>query len=211
MKDDREIAQHFFAAYFHQDCLVDDVDWQAVVVRFGDSEPAEVVGRTRDALGRLIGLSEAELETLTFGPPLQSFYDPRPEGLSLRTWLIEILPLLAGGSRHVPDRETYAHARRNAASLGRAALAGILDPIVAVRQLRQLRFAVGAPEDDPDFLCFVAIDSETDALPAGQELELWSSDALRRLEPEIAEARRYAFEQGKEAFANVVRRFEEAG
>lgn len=102
-------------------------------------------------------------------------------------------------------------ARRAAVALARAALAGSLDPLVAVQQLTRLRFSVGVPEDDADFLCFVAIESETDALPVGSERQFWSEDALQQLEPRIAEARCYAAEDGKDAFENVVRRFSEAG
>lgn len=102
-------------------------------------------------------------------------------------------------------------ARRAAVGFARAALAGSLDPLIAVQQLSRLRFLVGLPEDDSDFLCFVAIDSDTDTLPIGSERQFWSADALQQLEPRIEEARRHAAEDGKDAFANVVRRFSEAG
>jgi hypothetical protein len=89
--------------------------------------------------------------------------------------------------------------------------AATTDPILAARDLSALRFSVDVPEDDPDFTCFVAIDSETDALPIGPEREQWSTEALSRLDKEIVDARTWASTHGRLAFASVVRRFGKAG
>jgi hypothetical protein len=90
-------------------------------------------------------------------------------------------------------------------------LAGRLDHILGARQLVGLRFSVNVPEDDPDFLVFVAIESETDALPFGPVRAQWDRSALASLEPELERARNWAREFGETAFRNVVERFSQGG
>ncbi len=205
-----EHAANLFGAY--QDWLVDDPDWESVVLRFRRSEPFEVVRTTQTELEDLLKrLGEHELEKFLFGPTQLSFYDPRPEGLSLRGWFEEIIHLLAGGSQRTSDRMGISLARRAAVDIARGVLAGTSDPITSARKLARLRFSVDVADDDSDFTCFVAIDSETDALPVGHERETWSADALVRLDKEIAEARTWATTYGRSAFESVVRRFGEGG
>ncbi len=43
-------AAYLFGAYFHQDCLLDDPDWKAVVLRFKSSESLDVVRKTQAEL-----------------------------------------------------------------------------------------------------------------------------------------------------------------
>jgi hypothetical protein len=51
-------------------------------------------------------------------------------------------------------------------------------------ELSFLRFKVGLPEDDYDFLIFSGIASEIDHLPPnGASGKKWSQEALERLEP----------------------------
>ena len=52
-------------------------------------------------------------------------------------------------------------------------------------ELASLRFEVGLPEDDKDFLAFTGVSSETDHLPLGSARQYWSAEALARHEPEI--------------------------
>ncbi len=126
-------------------------------------------------------------------------------------WLEEIVHLLAGGSASDSDRAGVSKSRRKARSIAQQALTGALDPILAARKLKALRFDVDIPEDDPDFTCFVAIDSETDSLPLGLEREQWSSEGLARLSGQIEGARAWANTYGRPSFENVVRRFGGAG
>lgn len=51
---------------------------------------------------------------------------------------------------------------------------------------------------DPDFVIFVAIDSETDHLPLGRVRELWSPDVLMEKDRELAA---YELRVKKEALA----------
>lgn len=47
----------------------------------------------------------------------------------------------------------------------------------------------------------------SDFLPVESELAQWETEALARLEPEIARGRQWAMTYGREAFESVVRRF----
>lgn len=91
--------------------------------------------------------------------------------------------------------------------VAREALSGQRDRVVAALELVNLRSAVDVPDDDPDFECFVLIDSETDALPLATELSQWSAEALARLKPEMARAREWVRKVGDPSFESVVRRF----
>ena len=48
---------------------------------------------------------------------------------------------------------------------------------------------------DPDFLLFVAVDSETDALPIGKERQYWADYALVEKDKEIKRAEEFYREQ----------------
>ena len=153
--------------------------------------------------------NDTELVERLFGPVPLTSYRPRPENLTVRAWIEEIVFLLAGGAPG--DVNSIVRERRRAVSIARAVLAGQMDVLVGARDLRGLRFRVGVPDDDPDFQCFVLIESETDALPLADERSTWSAAALIRLAPDIARATKWATDLGWEAFQNVVRRFETAG
>lgn len=208
MDDDVRRAAHLFGAYFHQDWMVDDADWESVVVRFRGSEPVAVVRATQESLQRMLEQStESDLDALLFGSRSLSEYDPRPDGLSLRAWFEETIHLLAGGSPRSLDAVRVSQARLTAALIAREALSGARDRTVAALDLCRLRAFVRVPDDDPDFECFILINSETDALPLETERAQWSPDALARLEPDIARAREWVREVGDPAFESIVRRF----
>jgi hypothetical protein len=60
---------------------------------------------------------------------------------------------------------------------------------------------------DPDLTTFSGIDSETDALPVGEERKYWARDALERLQPEVERAEAWAKQYGRTACQNILRRF----
>jgi hypothetical protein len=64
-------------------------------------------------------------------------------------------------------------------------LEGRLGVIEAARLLRELAFRLRA-EEDPDFMLFRFLDSESDALPVGPQREYWSASALEREDAKIA-------------------------
>lgn len=82
--------------------------------------------------------------------------------------------------------------RRRVGEVAKAMLYGSVDYLEGAIELSSLRFEVEAPEDDPDFIKFVAIASEVDHLPIGPVRQYWSSEALQRHEHEIQESIEWA-------------------
>lgn len=106
--------------------------------------------------------------------------------------------------------EEYARSvRRQVVSTAQAMLHGQLSFLIGSRRLAALRHEIDTAADDADFLVFVAIDSETDALPLGAVREHWDQGALARLEPEIAEAEHWASTVGADACRALIGRFAE--
>jgi hypothetical protein len=104
--------------------------------------------------------------------------------------------------------EEYARSvRLQVISTAQAMLDGQLNFLIGSRRLAALRYETDAAADDADFMIFVAIDSETDALPLGAVREHWDHDALARLEPEIEEAEHWATTAGADACRSLIARF----
>jgi hypothetical protein len=97
-------------------------------------------------------------------------------------------------------------ARRTIGEIAKAMLAGETSFLSGSRKINALRFPARL-DHDQDVIPFVAIDSETDALPLGPVRAHWNADALRRLEPEIERAEIWAREFGSEACRKLVERF----
>jgi hypothetical protein len=68
---------------------------------------------------------------------------------------------------------------------------GRISFIEGAREILSLAHAIGL-SDDPDIVAFVAVDSETDALPMGSVRNLWQPEALEKLQPEIERAETWA-------------------
>ncbi|CAN0628272.1 TPA: DUF2489 domain-containing protein [Burkholderia vietnamiensis] len=96
---------------------------------------------------------------------------------------------------------------RQVVSTAQAMLDGQLSFLIGSRRLAGLRHEANAAADDTDFLAFVAIDSETDALPLGAVREHWDQNALAKLEPEIKEAELWASTVGTDACKSLIARF----
>lgn len=88
-------------------------------------------------------------------------------------------------------------------------LDGQLCYLVGSRRLSALRHEVDVADSDADFLTFVSIDSDTDALPLGEVRRHWSAEALAKLEPEIQSAEAWAAQVGSEACRSLIARFAE--
>jgi hypothetical protein len=97
--------------------------------------------------------------------------------------------------------------RRQVVSTAQAMLDGELSFLIGSRRLAALRHETDTAAGDADFLIFLAIDSETDALPLGAVREHWDRAALARLEPEIEEAERWASTVGADACRSLIARF----
>jgi len=91
---------------------------------------------------------------------------------------------------------------------------GILDHSIGVvagaRLLSALRFRVSA-ENDPDFLTFTGIDSETDRFPLGEVRSRWSSEALARFDDERLTAEGHWRESAERACVSLIQKYEAAG
>jgi hypothetical protein len=85
--------------------------------------------------------------------------------------------------------EYRARVRAEMLAQASALIAGDLSLIVVARRLKGFRDGV-EPEIGAVLDVFVAIDSETDALPVGKERALWNSEALARKDEEIIAAER---------------------
>jgi len=124
MDENLKPAAYLFGSYFHQDCLLDDPDWQSVIERFKQSESQENIRTTRDALLRLLQRrNDREVEAFLFSEG-GSCFDPRTDGLSCRAWVEDIVHLLAGGSSRPSDAEGVATARKRALEIVRDILSG---------------------------------------------------------------------------------------
>jgi hypothetical protein len=109
---------------------------------------------------------------------------------------------------HYLTNEAFAQSvRQQIVSTAKAMLDGQLSFLLGSRLLAPLRHQTDASRFDQDFLVFVAIDSQTDALPLGAVREHWDQAALARLEAEIAEAEQWASTVGANACRSLIARF----
>lgn len=105
------------------------------------------------------------------------------------------------------SRDEYRElVRGKIVSVARAVLDGEVGIITGSRKLRRLGFELG-DETEPDFITFIAVDSETDHLPIGRERENWSEEALRRKDIEVSESESLYRERVLKACERLVERF----
>lgn len=110
-------------------------------------------------------------------------------------------------SEHITHEAYVAQVRAEVVDTAKKMLTGELDFLEGARRLVDLRHEAAVRNDDPDFMKFVAIDSETDALPIGRVRREWPDDVLQKLQPEIDNATVWAREFGGAACESLVRRF----
>ena len=108
---------------------------------------------------------------------------------------------------HLNHGEYVESTRRKVVETAQAMLDGQLGFLVGSRRLAALRHEVDVAGSDADFLIFVGIDSETDALPLGEVRQHWSPEALAKLEAEIQNAENWATEVGRDACKSLIARF----
>ena len=97
--------------------------------------------------------------------------------------------------------------RKRAVEVAAGMLDGSIHYLEGAIELSSLRFEVGLPEDDKDFLAFTGVSSETDHLPIGSVRQHWSQDALNRHEPEIQKSIKWAKEVSLSECKSIVERF----
>ena len=97
--------------------------------------------------------------------------------------------------------------RQKVVAIARELLAGRIGVVDAARQIDAFRGdRVGLDEFDPDFVTFLAIDSETDDLPLGETRRHWAADALAQKDREIARCDELYRAQALEAASHLVAR-----
>lgn len=97
--------------------------------------------------------------------------------------------------------------RQRVGEIAKGMLAGTIDYLDGARKISTLRHAVEAPQDDPDFSAFVAVDSETDNLPIGEPRQYWAKESLERLEPEVQKAIKWAKNVSWEQCKSLAKRY----
>jgi hypothetical protein len=108
---------------------------------------------------------------------------------------------------YISHDEYVESTRRQEVETAQAMLNGELGFLMGSRRLSALRHAVDVADNDADFLTFVSIDSDTDALPLGEVRRHWDKEALARLEPEIQSAEAWAAQAGSAACKSLIARF----
>ena len=102
-----------------------------------------------------------------------------------------------------------AAARQMVVETARAMLDGRLSFIEGARRINGHKWDVDLPEPelDPDIVCFLLIDSETDTLPFGDVRQLWQPAALDKLQLKIKQSEQWARETGWAACQSLIARF----
>ena len=92
-------------------------------------------------------------------------------------------------------------------SAAQGLLSGTSDFLETVRSLSALRFEVSADGHDPDFLLFLAIDSETDHLPSPKTTPHCSQEWLAQSEQEKQNVVAFYEADVKAACEQLLKRF----
>ena len=108
---------------------------------------------------------------------------------------------------HPTHSDYVAQQRARVAEIAQQVKAGTLSVLEAARLLVGLRHEVEVADDDPDFLVFVGIESQTDHLPIGEERQHWAASALAGLEGEVTNAEESAKFESTQALDNLIGRF----
>jgi len=109
-----------------------------------------------------------------------------------------------------PLTEKYDQARVSALGVLSHLTEGKISALVAARKLVPFRFTLVGDKLDEDWRTFVAINSETDHLPMGEERKHWSAEALAAKDIEIRKAEELYRPQALEAARRLIRRYEKS-
>jgi hypothetical protein len=105
-------------------------------------------------------------------------------------------------------QEEYIQKQRKcAAEIASGMLDGSIHYLEGSIELSSLRFEVGLPENDKDFLAFTGVASAVDHLPIGEQRQYWSQEALDRHEAEIQQSIEWAKEVSLSECKSIIERF----
>lgn len=110
-------------------------------------------------------------------------------------------------STTILDEQHVASVRAQIVQLVESMLAGNICFIEGAQQLTSLRHQAAIADNDPDFLVFVGVASNTDHLPIGAPRLRWSAEALARHQAEIDTASQWARKICGEACISILERF----
>jgi hypothetical protein len=106
------------------------------------------------------------------------------------------------------SHEEYIQKQRNrAVVIAHGMLDGSIHYLEGAVELSSLRFEIGLPENDSDFLAFTAIASEIDHLPLGKARQYWSQEALNKHKLEIEQSINWAMEFSLSNCKAIIERF----
>lgn len=106
------------------------------------------------------------------------------------------------------SHEEYIEKQRaRAVEVARKMLDGSIHYLEGAIELSSLRFEVGLPENDSDFLAFTGVASEIDHLPIGSARQHWAKEALIRHEPEIQQSIEWAKKVSLSECKSIIERF----
>jgi hypothetical protein len=107
----------------------------------------------------------------------------------------------------VTHEDYVASVRSRIATVATQMIDGSIPFLEGARLVNSLLADAEVDDGDPDRVIFRGVESETDSLPIGAVRDLWSEDALARLEPEILAATEWAKEVARDSCASLARRF----
>jgi hypothetical protein len=109
----------------------------------------------------------------------------------------------------VTNEASWRKKRKTVVARARDLIEGRIGVIVCAREMSKLAFWL-REQDDPNFVTFRAIDSESDTLPAGPEREFWSASALREEDEKIHAAESLWRASAMEAAQALLEKYREA-
>lgn len=107
----------------------------------------------------------------------------------------------------IHNEEHRQRASAQIVALAKSILCGEVGVVAGARQLAAWRFEVDA-EQDPDFVFFVGVNSETDHLPVGEVRRHWSSVALRAKDEELGRFEASTRERAFQVCQSLIRKYE---
>jgi hypothetical protein len=110
-------------------------------------------------------------------------------------------------SNDITHEQYVASVRSRIVTIANGMLNGELNFLEGAIELASLRNEAEVDLNDPDFMVFVVIDSETDHLPIGAPREHWSTDALVKHQAKIDAANTWAKKIGMSACQSLAGRF----
>ena len=105
------------------------------------------------------------------------------------------------------NEEHRQWARGKIVVLAKGIVSGELSIVAGARQLAGWRFDVGA-ENDPDFIFFVGVDSETDYLPVGEIRSRSNPEALAAKDEELRDYEGSVRERALRACRSLIQKYE---